>query len=80
MSTEGGKGKLPYSESLKEDISKMRELDKLYKGEGDRAKQVINHSIKKLEEYRKAKQAILPDSDGIYIIVKGESKVVNSFD
>lgn len=58
----------------------MREMDKLYQGEGERAKQLITHSIKKLEAYREAKDAIKPDADGIYIIVKGETRVVNSYD
>ena len=33
-----------------------------------------------MEEYKKDREDINPDSDGIYIIIKGEAKVVNPYD
>jgi hypothetical protein len=77
---EGSMGRLPFSEEFKADMKRLKEMDKVSREESLRALQLLLHSKDKLDHYRQAKEAIRPDADGIYILVKGEAKVVNSFD
>lgn len=46
----------------------------------DRLKQVIQTSINKLETYKKERDELPQDTDGIYIVLRGECKVVNPVD
>ena len=74
--------KRPLEKLLKgcQKLKRLKEMDKVSREESLRALQLLLHSKDKLDHYRQAKEAIRPDADGIYILVKGEAKVVNSFD
>lgn len=58
----------------------MENLNSQYNDTKQRAKYIIDDSIKRLETYKNERNALPDDSDGIYIIIKGEAKIVNPFD
>jgi hypothetical protein len=58
----------------------MYVINEQLESQKNRLKQVISTSINKLETYKKDKAELPTDADGIYIVVRGECKVVNPVD
>ena len=56
---------------------KMSEMCEDHVSMASKAKQIIKTSIDKLEGYKRERAELPLDSDGIYVIVEGEAKVVN---
>lgn len=66
--------------TLQNDKQKVLSLNTKYQDQFKRAGQVINNSLAKLQDYKRDIDKLQPDSDGIYIIIKGEGRVINPFD
>ncbi len=58
----------------------MYAINEQLEAQKNRLKQVITTSINKLETYKKDRQELPTDTDGIYIVIRGECKVVNPVD
>lgn len=58
----------------------MYAINEQYESQNNRLKQVIATSINKLETYKKERNELPQDTDGIYIVLRGECKVVNPVD
>lgn len=61
-------------------MQNMLAIGDQYESQNKRLKQVINTSINKLVSYKKERDALPVDTDGIYIVVRGECRVVNPVD
>lgn len=61
-------------------IDGMYSINDQYESQNKRLKQVISNSINKLETYKKERDGLFKDTDGIYIVLRGECKVVNLVD
>lgn len=58
----------------------MYAINEHMESQKNRLKQVISTSINKLETYKKEREQLPMDTDGIYIVIRGECKVVNPVD
>lgn len=71
---------LPRSKEFDDQLVKMERIsDEMY-SEYLKTRQFIETSCKRLEDYKRARESLPSQSDGIYVIVRGEAKVINQYD